>query len=88
MKPGKYTKGYSYDYSIHPTENMFIVVGRERGTLELNAKKINLSIRASRIYRLKTGQRKQIHHHGSMDNPDLLANYQSTLTNNLRGDTL
>ena len=70
-----------YDYSIHPTENMFITVGKERGILETNGNKIELAIRTSRIYQLHDKQWKQIHHHGSMDNPQLLNTYQSTLLN-------
>lgn len=70
-----------YDYSIHATEHMFVAVGRERGILELNGNKTELSIRTSRIYKFNNGQWKQIHHHGSMDNPQLLHTYQSILLN-------
>ena len=70
-----------YDYSIHESEGMFIAVGRERGSLEINGTKIELAIRTSRIYVLDDMQWKQLHHHGSMDNPELLATYQSTLLN-------
>ena len=71
-----------YDYSLHTTERMFIAVGRERGTLEIDNEKIELSIRTSRTYCLHGNQWRQIHHHGSMDNPKLLATYQTTLLNN------
>lgn len=70
-----------YDYSIHVTENMFIAVGRERGLLEINNQKIELAIRTSRTYCIVNNQWKQIHHHGSMDNPELLAIYQNELKN-------
>lgn len=68
-----------YDYSIHATESMFVAVGRERGALKVAGKEVELAIRTSRIYRLDGMQWKQIHHHGSMDNPQLLDIYQSTL---------
>jgi len=68
-----------YDYSVHTADSMFIAVGRERGTLEINNKIIELAIRTSRAYCLHDNQWKQIHHHGSMDNPELLATYQTTL---------
>jgi len=68
-----------YDYSIHTVEDMFIAVGHERGLLEINDSKIELAIRTSRVYKLHKNQWKQIHHHGSMDNPALLNTYQSTL---------
>lgn len=68
-----------YDYSIHTTEQMFIAVGRERGTLTVDSVSIELQIRTSRAYRINNGRWKQLHHHGSMDNANLLAKYQTTL---------
>lgn len=68
-----------YDYSIHATENMFLAAGRERGALYLNNEKVELAIRTSRIYTLYENKWKQIHHHGSMDNPELLSKYQTIL---------
>ena len=68
-----------YDYSIHTTDGLFIAVGRERGSLEINQEKIELAIRTTRIYTLHENQWKQIHHHGSMDNPELLSKYQAVL---------
>lgn len=68
-----------YNYSIHATTDMFVAVGLERGLLEVKDKKIELAIRTSRIYKWHNNTWKQIHHHGSMDNPTLLKIYQSTL---------
>ena len=65
-----------YDYSIHHTGDMFCAVGRERGYFQRGDQKLNLAIRTSRIYRMDNGRWQQIHHHGSMDNPELLASYQ------------
>lgn len=70
-----------YDYSIHTTEDMFIAVGRERGLLQFNNEKIELAIRTSRSYCLHEQQWKQLHHHGSMDDPKKLNHYQSILIN-------
>jgi len=68
-----------YDYSIHAGDSMFVAVGRERGDLKMNNKTIELAIRTSRIYILHEEKWKQIHHHGSMDNPELLDRYQKIL---------
>jgi hypothetical protein len=68
-----------YDYSIHTTETMFLTVGRERGFLELDNEKMDLAIRTTRIFILHEQQWKQLHHHGSMDDPELLARYQAIL---------
>jgi len=68
-----------YDYSIHSADEMFIAVGRERGTLTMNNNTIELAIRTSRTYRQESGRWKQLHHHGSIDNALLLAEYQATV---------
>jgi len=68
-----------YDYTIHATDSMFVAVGRERGSLEINNETIELAIRTSRIYTLHEAEWKQIHHHGSIDKSQLLAHYQKIL---------
>ncbi len=68
-----------YDYSIHRSGVMFCAVGRERGYFELGEQKIDLAIRTSRTYRLSCGRWNQIHHHGSIENPKLLAAYQKAV---------
>ena len=70
-----------YDYTIYATENMFVAVGRERGSLIINNKTIDLAIRTSRTYCLNDNKWRQVHHHGSMDNPELLETYQTILLN-------
>lgn len=71
-----------YDYSIHSTDSMFLAVGRERGILSTNNKPIKLAIRTTRIYVLNRNSWKQIHHHGSIESPELLEIYQTTLLRN------
>jgi ketosteroid isomerase-like protein len=68
-----------YDYTIHETGEMFYAVGRERGEFRVGEIVVNLAIRTSRIYKLVDGQWRQVHHHGSIDDPDLLARYQSAV---------
>lgn len=65
-----------YDYTIHHSGVMFIAVGRERGYFQKGENKIELSIRTSRTYRLDCGSWYQIHHHGSIEIPALLEQYQ------------
>lgn len=66
-----------YDYTIHSTADMFFVTGRERGYFKTENDSIELAIRTSRIFVKKKDQWKQIHHHGSIDNPELLMKYQN-----------
>ncbi|HEB60113.1 MAG TPA: DUF4440 domain-containing protein [Gammaproteobacteria bacterium] len=65
-----------HDYASQISEDMFCVAGRESGWLRKDGEEITLAIRTSRIYRRIDGQWKQVHHHGSMDQPELLARYQ------------
>lgn len=68
-----------YEYSVHESENMFYVVGRERGWLRQRETRIDLAIRTSRIFKRINGQWKQVHHHGSIDDAALLARYQAVV---------
>lgn len=68
-----------YDYTIHETQEMFYAVGRERGEFRLGDTVIKLDIRTSRIFRLMDGRWRQVHHHGSIEDPALLARYQSAI---------
>jgi ketosteroid isomerase-like protein len=70
-----------HDYTLHIFNDVFYAVGRERGHLEshLEARetRFNLNFRTSRIYRRIDAQWRQVHHHGSIEDPQLLAAYQS-----------
>ncbi len=68
-----------YDVTIHQTGDMFCSVGRERGYFKIGDKEIELAIRTSRIYQLNNNHWKQLHHHGSICIPTLLADYQSAV---------
>jgi hypothetical protein len=58
---------------------MFYAVGRERGYFRLGDKEITLAIRTSRIYRKIDGLWQQVHHHGSIEDPQLLERYQAAV---------
>lgn len=68
-----------YDYTIHETAEMFYAVGRERGYFRLGGEEIQLAIRTSRIFRKNNGRWRQVHHHGSIEDPQLLAMYQTAV---------
>ena len=68
-----------YDFTLHATEKMFLVTGRERGYFENGNTKIELAIRTSRTFIKRNNEWKQIQHHGSIDNPDLLRKYQNEI---------
>lgn len=66
-----------FDYTLHEGGDLFCAAGRERGTFEKGGEKIDLAIRTTRIYRHVGRRWRQIHHHGSIEEPELLARYQA-----------
>jgi hypothetical protein len=68
-----------FDYTLHVFETMFFAVGRERGQLEAGNDVLDLAIRTTRIFRFSSGRWRQLHHHGSIDQPALLAAYQEVV---------
>ncbi len=68
-----------YDYSIHESPDSFYAVGRERGYFRLGEVEIKLAVRTSRIYKRVDNGWKQVHHHGSIEDPQLLEQYQSAV---------
>lgn len=68
-----------YDYTFHETAEILYAVGRERGWFRKGDFEVSLAIRTSRIFRKISGQWKQVHHHGSIDDPELLARYQNAV---------
>lgn len=74
-----------YDYTIHETGGMFYAEGRERGEFRLDETVIPLAIRTTRIFRKVAGRWRQVHHHGSIEDPELLARYQAAVKGGKRG---
>lgn len=68
-----------YDYTIHQTREIFYTVGRERGYFRLGGNEVKLAVRTSRIFRKIAGHWRQVHHHGSIDDPQLLEKYQAAV---------
>jgi ketosteroid isomerase-like protein len=68
-----------HDYTLQHHGEVFLAVGRERGRLVRGDTVVDLAIRTSRIYRWTDGRWRQIHHHGSIDDPALLARYQQAV---------
>jgi hypothetical protein len=66
-----------YDYTIVEFDGGFCAVGRERGYVKTKGEKLELAIRTSRVYKEVEGSYRQIHHHGSIEDPKLLEAYQS-----------
>lgn len=68
-----------HDYTLHALDDAFLAVGRERGTLVAGDTRLDLAIRTSRLYRRVDSGWKQFHHHGSLEDPQLLAAYREAV---------
>lgn len=57
-----------------------VFAGRERGEFVLGDSQVPLAIRTSRVFAFAPGVGwRQVHHHGSIDDPGLLARYQAAV---------
>lgn len=65
-----------HDFSIQQSDTMFCAIGRERGYVEKQGQRLALAIRTTRFFTQQAGRWRQTHHHGSIDQPQLLQDYQ------------
>ncbi len=68
-----------YNYSLHVSGEWFYAIGRERGRYESTNANFDLAFRTTRIFRFLDRHWRQVHHHGSTDDPTLLQRYQSLI---------
>jgi ketosteroid isomerase-like protein len=68
-----------FDYTLHASDQAFLAVGRERGTYKSAGQEIQLKIRTTRWFKLVDGRWRQLHHHGSIEDANLLAKYQGAV---------
>ncbi len=68
-----------HDYTLHVLGDVFYAVGRERGRFEEGGTTLELAIRTTRIFKWHGAGWRQIHHHGSIEDPALLAAYQKAV---------
>lgn len=68
-----------HDYTLQDSGDLFYAVGQERGYLEREGRRLELAIRTSRVFREHQGRWRQVHHHGSIEDPALLERYQAAV---------
>jgi ketosteroid isomerase-like protein len=68
-----------HNYSLHVSGEIFYVVGRERGRVETETAAFEMALRTTRIYRFMDHHWRQVHHHGSIEDPASLDRYQTLL---------
>lgn len=76
-----------HDCRIDRSSDTFFAVGLERGLLRTPKDVLEFRIRATRMFAWRGGRWRQIHHHGSIEEPELLANYLTlVLTGHIAGE--
>ena len=59
--------------------NIAVFAGKEKGEFHVGNQTISLNIRTTRFFAYTDHQWYQIHHHGSIDDPNLLLTYQNAV---------
>jgi hypothetical protein len=69
-----------FDYTLHVIGEVFLAVGRERGRIASGAASLDVAIRTTRFFRRRGDAWRQFHHHGSIEDPDMLRAYLAAVT--------
>jgi hypothetical protein len=65
-----------HDFTRQGSDDWHLFVGRERGVCTTPTETLDLSFRTTRWFIRMEGVWRQLHHHGSIEEPRLLASYQ------------
>lgn len=76
-----------HDFTMQGDDRACLFVGREKGVCESQAGALALRIRTTRWFVRRGGVWRQLHHHGSIEEPALLAAYQHAILGAPIGDT-
>ncbi|HVE22341.1 MAG TPA: nuclear transport factor 2 family protein [Acidocella sp.] len=68
-----------HDFTVHEDNGACVFVGREKGACESPSGRLALRIRTTRWFVRRNGMWRQLHHHGSIEAPALLAAYQKVI---------
>lgn len=68
-----------HDFSSQGGSDWHLFVGREKGVCKTPSASLDLRFRTSRWFVRTNGGWRQLHHHGSVEEPSLLAEYQTAI---------
>lgn len=68
-----------HDFTTHGDDRACLFVGREKGICESPSGTLALRFRTTRWFVRRDGVWRQLHHHGSIEEPALLAAYQTAI---------
>ncbi|UFW65916.1 nuclear transport factor 2 family protein [Rhizobium laguerreae] len=65
-----------HDFTSQGGEDWHLFVGRERGRCETPEERLDVAFRTTRWFVRMNDTWRQLHHHGSVEDPEMLADYQ------------
>jgi hypothetical protein len=65
-----------HDFTSQGGADWHLFVGRERGTCKTPSETLHIAFRTTRWFVRTNGTWRQLHHHGSIEDPKMLADYQ------------
>lgn len=65
-----------HDFTSQGGEDWHLFVGRERGRCETPEESLDVAFRTTRWFVRRNDTWRQLHHHGSVEDPKMLADYQ------------
>lgn len=68
-----------HDFTSDGGDDWHLFVGREKGVCVIGGRTIDVRFRTTRWFVKIDGAWRQLHHHGSADEPQLLADYQRAI---------
>ncbi|MBY5485333.1 hypothetical protein E0H36_17825 [Rhizobium leguminosarum bv. viciae] len=68
-----------HDFTSQGGDEWHLFVGRERGVCQTATETLDVAFRTSRWFVRKDGGWRQLHHHGSVEDPQMLAAYQKLI---------
>ena len=68
-----------YDIISYRFNECVVFAGREKGLFSSDENIIELNLRTTRFFAYINGSWGQVHHHGSIDDPELLKKYQAAI---------
>jgi len=68
-----------HDFTSQGSDDWHLFVGRERGTCRTATEVLHVAFRTTRWFVHTNGAWRQLHHHGSVEDPKMLADYQKLI---------
>ena len=77
-----------HDFTCQGGDDWHLFVGREVGTCTTAHQKMDVRFRTTRWFTRRDGKWRQLHHHGSIEEPEMLADYQRTILGAVLGEAI